>query len=85
MLVLHLNIHLVNNIPLGQCVSIRKINYDIPASLFPIIGHYAVFNILEHSLVKIPNIIVVGFIPLSRYFEFDDVIPRQVIHRFIKD
>ena len=85
MLVFHFNIHSMNTSCIRDFNTICIFIYYIPSAFFTIRGNVAVSNILENSLMEIPNVIVIGFIPLTENFIAYNLIPRRLINSFIKN
>ena len=71
----------------GYFIAFRYINTcvfrknDIPTDR----RYFTIFHILKNSLMKIPNIIVVGFISLTEYFVLYNFFPRKFIDSFIEN
>ena len=53
--------------------------------IFPVIGNFTIFHILENSLVEITNIIVIRLITLPENFITYDFFPRIMVYRLIKN
>ena len=85
MFVLHLNIDGVNNRTVRQCNSIRIRVNDIPAAFFTIRWYMAIRHILKNPLVKITDVIVVGFVALTENLVADCLFPRCAIYSLIEN
>ena len=60
------------------------INY-IPTTFFTVRWNMTVFNILENTLMKISNIVVVGLVPLTENFVTYNFFPRRLIYCLAKN
>ncbi len=60
------------------------VNY-IPTAFFTIWRNVTIFNILENTLMKISNIVVVRLVPLTENFVAYNFFPRRLIYCLVKN
>ena len=85
MFVLHLNIDGVNNRTVRQCNSIGILVNDIPAAFFTVRWYMAIRHILKNPLVKIADVIVVGFVALTENLVADCLFPGCAIYGLVEN
>ncbi len=85
MLIFHFHIYGMYCPSVRNYNSIRIFVNDIPSAFLSIRGDMTFLDVLEDSLMKITNIIIVGFIPLTEYLITYDFFPRCPIYGLVKN
>jgi len=79
-LVFHLDIYYGDVQAIGYINTICWLINNAPSLRW----YYAVCEVAEYLLVEVPNAVVIGLVPLSKYLALDHFFPAESVNRLVE-